>query len=161
MKNLTYRIAMILAIICVSSVSAFAQQVKGTVKDASGSPVIGAAVVVEGTTVGTSTGTDGSFTIAAREGQSLEVSYIGYISQLVLVEGGRTLYEIVLEEDTQDIDEVVVVGYGTQKKSVVTAAISSITADDLKAQSNNRIESVLQGMTSGVTVTAPRSRRCG
>ena len=155
MKNLTYRIAMILAIICVGSVSAFAQQVKGTVKDASGSPVIGAAVVVEGTTVGTSTGTDGSFTIAAREGQSLEVSYIGYISQLVLVEGGRTLYEIVLEEDTQDIDEVVVVGYGTQKKSVVTAAISSITADDLKAQSNNRIESVLQGMTSGVTVTAP------
>ena len=155
MKNLTYRIALILAILCAGSVSAFAQQVKGTVNDAAGSPIIGAAVVVEGTTVGTTTATDGSFTINATEGQSLVVSYIGYISQTVAVGGGRTAYNIVLEEDTQNIDEIVVVGYGTQKKSVVTAAISSITADDLKAQSNNRIESVLQGMTSGVTVTAP------
>ena len=155
MKNLTYRIAMILAIMCVGSVSAFAQQVKGTVKDTAGSPIIGAAVVVEGTTVGTSTATDGSFTINASEGESLVVSYIGYLSKTVVVSGAQTVYDIVLEEDTQNIDEVVVVGYGTQKKSVVTAAISSITADDLKAQSNNRIESVLQGMTSGVTVTAP------
>lgn len=155
MKNLTYRIALILAILCAGSVSAFAQQVKGTVNDAAGSPIIGAAVVVEGTTVGTTTATDGSFTINATEGQSLVVSYIGYIPQTVAVGGGRTVYDIVLEEDTQNIDEIVVVGYGTQKKSVVTAAISSITADDLKAQANNRIESVLQGMTSGVTVTAP------
>ena len=155
MKNLTYRIALILAILCAGSVSAFAQQVKGTVNDAAGSPIIGAAVVVEGTTVGTTTATDGSFTINANEGQSLVVSYIGYIPQTVAVAGGKTVYDIVLEEDTQNIDEIVVVGYGTQKKSVVTAAISSITADDLKAQSNNRIESVLQGMTSGVTVTAP------
>ena len=154
MKNLTYRIALILAIMCVGSASAFAQQVKGTVSDTAGSPVIGAAVVVEGTTIGTSTAVDGTFTINATEGQSLVVSYIGYLTQTVVVSGGKTVYDIVLEEDTQDIDEIVVVGYGTQKKSVVTAAISSITADDLKAQSNNRIENVLQGMTSGVTVTS-------
>ena len=154
MKNLTYKLALILAIMCLGSAQAFAQQVKGTVNDTAGNPIIGAAVVVEGTTVGTTTATDGSFTINATDGQSLVVSYIGYLPQTVVV-GGRTLYEIVLEEDTQNIDEIVVVGYGTQKKSVVTAAISSITADDLKAQSNNRIEHVLQGMTTGVTVTAP------
>ena len=155
MKNLTYRIALILAILCVGSVSAFAQQVKGTVKDAAGSPIIGAAVIVEGTTVGTSTDVGGNFVIAADDGQNLVVSYIGYLSQTIAVVGGKTVYDVVLELDAQDIDEVVVVGYGTQKKSVVTAAISSITADDLKAQSSTRLESVLQGMTSGVTVTSP------
>ena len=155
MKNLTYRIALILAILCVGSVSAFAQQVKGTVKDAAGSPIIGAAVIVEGTTVGTSTDVGGNFVIKADDGQNLVVSYIGYLPQTIAVVGGKTVYDVVLELDAQDIDEVVVVGYGTQKKSVVTAAISSITADDLKAQSSTRLESVLQGMTSGVTVTSP------
>ena len=104
MKNLTYRIALILAIMCVGSASAFAQQVKGTVSDTAGSPVIGAAVVVEGTTIGTSTAVDGTFTINATEGQSLVVSYIGYLTQTVVVSGGKTVYDIVLEEDTQDID---------------------------------------------------------
>ena len=108
MKNLTYRIAMILAILCVGSASAFAQQVKGTVKDSAGSPIIGAAVVVEGTTVGTTTAADGSFTINATDGQSLVVSYIGYLDKKVAVERGRTEYAIVLEEDAQDIDEGVV-----------------------------------------------------
>ena len=89
MKNLTYKIALILAIVCMGTASAFAQQVKGTVKDAAGTPVVGAAVVVEGTTVGTTTATDGSFTINATEGQSLVVSYIGYIPQTVAVGGGK------------------------------------------------------------------------
>ncbi len=155
MKNLTLKIAMILAIVCVSSVSAFAQQVKGTVKDVAGSPIVGAAVIVDGTTVGTSTGVDGSFTLKASQGQTLVVSYIGYQHQSAVVVGGKTVYDFVLEEDAQTFEEIVVVGYGVQKKSVVTAAISSITSDDLKAQSNTRLESVLQGMTSGVTVTAP------
>ena len=89
MKNLTHRIALIIAIICVSSVSAFAQQVKGTVKDAAGSPIIGAAVVVDGTTVGTSTDSSGSFVIAAREGQTLVVSFIGYTTETISVGGGK------------------------------------------------------------------------
>lgn len=153
MKNLT-KIALILAIICVSTASAFAQQVKGTVKDKAGEPVVGATVIIDGTSIGTTTALDGSFAINAKEGSVLVVSYIGYATQNVAVEG-KTFFDILLEEDIQGLDEVVVVGYGTQKKSVVTAAISSITSDDLKAQSNTRIESVLQGMTSGVTVTAP------
>lgn len=155
MKNLTYRIALILAIICVGSASAYAQQVKGTVKDTEGTPIIGAAVVVEGTTVGATTDIDGSFIINAVEGQALEVSYIGYVTKIVPIGSGKTVYDIVLEVDTQNIDEIVVVGYGVQKKSVVTASISSITADDLKAKANDRIQSVLQGMSSGVTVITP------
>ena len=63
--------------------------------------------------------------------------------------------DIILEEDTEMLDDVVVVGYGVQNKSVVTAAISSITSDDLKAQSNTRVDNLLQGMTSGVVVTSP------
>ena len=154
MKNLTYRIALVLAIICVGSVQAFAQQVKGTVKDAAGNPVVGASVVVEGTTVGVSTGLDGDFTIAAVEGDTLAVSFIGYLSQSVAVTAGRTVFEIVLEEDVESMEEIVVVGYGVQKKSVVTAAISSVTAEDLEATSSTRIDNLLQGMTSGVVVTA-------
>lgn len=91
MKNLTHRIALIIAIICVSSVSAFAQQVKGTVKDAAGAPIIGAAVVVEGTTVGTSTDASGSFIIAAADGQTLVVSFIGYVPQRIVVGGGKNI----------------------------------------------------------------------
>lgn len=87
MKNLTYKLALILAIMCLGSAQAFAQQVKGTVNDTAGNPIIGAAVVVEGTTVGTTTATDGSFTINATDGQSLVVSYIGYLPQTVVVGG--------------------------------------------------------------------------
>ncbi len=155
MKNLTYRIALILMILGVSSASAFAQQVKGTVKDAAGEPVIGASVIVDGTTNGVTTNIDGSFELQAPEGAQLVVSFVGYESQNIAVEGGRTFYEVVLKEDTQRIDDVVVVGYGVQKKSVVSAAISSITADKLKAQSQTRVDNLLQGMTSGVTVISP------
>ncbi len=156
MKTLTFKLALIFLIIA-SAGSAFAQSqpVSGTVKDTSGEPILGAAVVVEGTTLGATTDVDGRFQLNVPDVENavLTVSYIGYASQQIALGGGKTVYEIVLEEDTASIDEIVVVGYGTQKKSVVTAAISSITADKLKSQSQTRIDNVLQGMTSGVTVT--------
>ena len=157
MKTLTFKIALIFAIIA-SSGSAYAQtqQVKGTVKDSAGLPIIGAAVTVEGTSLGVLSGIDGSFAIDAADGAVLAASYLGYEPQRITVGGGRTEYEFILKEDTAAIDEIVVVGYGTQKKSVVTAAISSITADKLKNQSQTRIDNVLQGMTSGVTERRPR-----
>lgn len=105
MKNLT-KIALILAIICVSTVSAFAQQVKGTVKDKAGEPVVGATVIIDGTSIGTTTALDGSFAINAKEGSVLVVSYIGYTTQNVAVEG-KTFFDILLEEDIQGLDEVV------------------------------------------------------
>ena len=153
MKHLTHRIALIFAIMGLSCATAFAQQVKGTVVDASGQPVIGAAVLVEGTSIGTTVDMDGTFTFseALPSDAVLTVSSIGYKTVKVPVGAGNLT--IVLEEDSQMLDDVVVVGYGVQKKSVVTAAISSITADDLKAQSNTRVDNLLQGMTSGVTVT--------
>ena len=131
MKHLTYRIALIFAIMGLSCANAFAQQVKGTVKDASGEPVIGAAVIVEGTSIGTTADFDGNFVIdkAVPSDAVLVVSSIGYRTARVPVNGSL---DIVLEEDTEMLDDVVVVGYGVQKKSVVTAAISSITSDDLK-----------------------------
>ena len=152
MKHLTYRIALIFAIMGLSCASAFAQQVKGTVKDASGEPVIGAAVIVEGTSNGTTVDLDGNFALSGNipSDAVLVVSSIGYRTARVPVGGNL---DIILEEDSTMLEETVVVGYGVQKKSVVTAAISSITSEDLKAQSQTRVDNLLQGMTSGVTVT--------
>ena len=153
MKHLTYRIALIFAIMGLSCANAFAQQVKGTVKDAFGEPVIGAAVIVEGTSIGTTADFDGNFAIAQAVPSDavLVVSSIGYKTARVPVTGSL---DIILEEDTEMLDDVVVVGYGVQKKSVVTAAISSITSDDLKKTAHTRVDNLLQGMTSGVTVTS-------
>ncbi len=155
MKHLTYRIALIFAIMGLSCASAFAQQVKGTVMDPYGLPVIGAAVMVEGTSIGTTVDLDGNFVIpnAVPADAVLVVSSIGYKTARIPVGGGNL--NIILEEDTEMLEETVVIGYGVQKKSVVTAAISSITSDDLKSQSQTRIDNLLQGMTSGVTVTSP------
>jgi TonB-linked SusC/RagA family outer membrane protein len=155
MKNLTFKIVLIFAIMAMAG-SAYAQnrQVTGTVKDTTGAPVIGASIAVEGTSLGTTSNIDGSFAINVPQGDAtLVVSFLGYRTQRISTGGGRTVFDVVLEEDTTDIDEIVVVGYGVQKKSVVTASISSITAENLKTQSNTRIDNVLQGMTSGVTIT--------
>ena len=153
MKNLFQKMTMILAILGLSAGIAFAQQVKGTVTSTSGEPLIGAAVMVAGTSTGTTTDLDGNFVLpSVSSDATLSVQMIGYVTKDVPVNGQATI-NIVLEEDSQLLDDVVVVGYGVQKKSVVTAAISSITSDALKRQSNTRVDNVLQGMTSGVTVT--------
>ena len=153
MKHLTRKLIMVFVTMVLGCASAFAQQVKGTVVDGSGYPVIGAAVIVEGTSIGTTVDMDGAFAFnqAVPSDAILVVSSIGYKPARV-PDGGGNL-NIVLEEDTEMIEETVVIGYGVQKKSVVTAAISSITSDDLKSQSNTRVDNLLQGMTSGVTVT--------
>ena len=153
MKHLTRKLIMVFVTMVLGCASAFAQQVKGTVVDGSGYPVIGAAVIVEGTSIGTTVDLDGAFAFnqAVPSDAILVVSSIGYKTARIPVGGGNL--NIVLEEDTQMLEETVVIGYGVQKKSVVTAAISSITSDDLKSQSNTRVDNLLQGMTSGVTVT--------
>jgi len=137
-----------------TSNEAVAQQknVTGTVVSASDNlPVIGASVIVEGTTNGTITGVDGKFTLQVSSGDVLQISFIGFKMQTITVSAQNT-YNIVLHEDVTDIDEVVVVGYGIQKKSVVTAAISSIEAEKLNSISNGRVESALQGKVSGISV---------
>ena len=119
---------LMVALMVVSSMLTFAQgRVSGTVADASGEPVIGASVVVKGTGNGTVTDFDGRFTIAnVPASGSLEISYIGFKTQTVTL-GGKAQLSITLQEDRQLLDEVVVVGYGVQKKSDVTGAMASVT----------------------------------
>ena len=126
--------------------------VKGVVLDNARQPIIGAFVVEQGTNNGTITGVDGDFSLQVANGAVLEVSFLGYVAQTVVATPDRTL-EIILKDDTQMLEETVVIGYGVQKKSVVTASISSVTSDDLKVQSQTRVDNMLQGMTSGVQVT--------
>ena len=129
------------------------KQITGTVVDASGIPVIGANVMVKGTTNGTITDMDGKFTLEVPEGAVLEVSYIGYLSQSVPVTG-KNSFSISLKEDTQKLEEVVVVGYGIQKKVNLTGAVSTINNDELVNRPVTNVSSAIQGLTPGVTVTS-------
>ena len=130
-------------------------QVKGIVVSGSDNePLPGVNVAVKGnTSTGTITGLDGDFTLSVPSDAVLSVSYIGFKTQEVPVKGQRNL-RIVLQEDSETLDEVVVVGYGVQKKSVVTASIARVSADDLGATAPVRMDNALKGMASGVTVTS-------
>ena len=135
----------------------FSQQiaVKGTVRSAADNkPLPGATVVVKGTSTGTLTDADGKFTINAKPDQMLVFSFIGMESQEVTVTAATKTVDIVLAELTAKIEEVVVVGYGTQKKSNVTGAISSVKAADILDMPTPRIEDALKGRTSGVTIAS-------
>ena len=138
----------------LASVYAQNMQVKGTVVSGSDNePLPGVNVVVKGnTSIGTITGLDGDFTLAVPADAILSISYIGFKPQEVAVKGQHNL-KVVLQEDTETLDEVVVVGYGVQKKSVVTAAISRVTADELNAAKPSRVEDALKGKVSGVQIT--------
>ena len=136
------------------SLVAMAQGVtfKGRVLDAGNQPIVGAFIVEQGTSNGAMSDVDGAFSLRVTRGAVVEVSCLGYESKQFTVNADQTL-DVVLQDDTQMLEETVVIGYGVQKKSVVTAAISSVTSDDLKVQSQTRVDNMLQGMTSGVQVT--------
>jgi len=140
-----------------SSTSAITQQavtVQGSVKDAAGEAIIGASVVVEGTTNGMITDVNGNFSIQASVGQNLVISYIGYETQAVKVSRANQQINIVLKESAELIDEVVVVAYGTQKKANLTGAVSSVKVNDIKDIPVSNTSSLLQGRMSGVTVSS-------
>ena len=128
--------------------------VTGKVTSEAGEPLIGASVALKGTTVGAITDVEGNYSIVVPdEGGVLIVSYIGYLSQEVPV-NGRSTINIKLQADAKTLEEVVVIGYGVQKKSVVTGAISSVKTEDLENQQITRVEQAIQGRTSGVTVAS-------
>ena len=104
--------------------------VTGIVKDSSGEAIIGASVIVTGTTNGTVTDFDGNFTLKANQGDELTISYIGYVNQTVKVSGSGP-FTIILKEDNEILEEVVVVGYGTQKKANLTGSVSSVDSKDV------------------------------
>lgn len=119
--------------------------VKGVVLDAAGIPVIGANVVIKGTTTGTITDMDGNFVLSAPENAMLEISYIGYLPQTVRVMSGKDL-KVRLKEDSKSLDELVVVGYGTQKKVNLTGAVTSLDAETLENRPITNSTQALQGM---------------
>lgn len=127
------------------------QTVSGVVVDASGVSIPGANIVVQGTTTGAVTDFDGNFSIAASSGDVLEVSFIGYVTQSISVTNQSNL-RVVLEEDAENLDEVVVIGYGTARKSDLTGAVSKVTSKSFENQPMVRVEDALQGRAAGVTV---------
>ena len=144
----------IFAVLAVAAV-AFAQnrQVSGTVKDSAGQAVIGATVVIEGSHVGATTGADGSFRLEAPANSNLVVSFIGYETQTVAL-GTRTAIEIVLQDDTQSIDDVVVVAYGTSSKEAVTGSVTMVKSDVIEQRTTSDVTSALEGASAGVQVSS-------
>ena len=130
-------------------------QIKGTVVSGTDNePLPGVNVVVKGnTSTGTITDFNGTFTLSAPADAILSISYIGFKSQEIAVKGHKDI-KIVLQEDSETLDDVVVVGYGVQKKSVVTASIAKVSADDLASTAPVRMDNALKGLASGVTVTS-------
>lgn len=125
--------------------------IKGVVKDSNGEPLLGVNVIVKGTTIGSVTDIDGNFSFEAPAGSTLVISYIGFKSEEIKVKGNAPL-NIILKEDSEALDEVVVVGYGVQKKSDVTGALSSVKGEDLTKLSISRTDQALQGQMAGVMV---------
>ena len=125
--------------------------INGIIADNNGEPVIGANVVEKGTTNGVITDIDGNFSISVAENAILQVSYIGYVSQEAKV-GNQTYVSILLQEDTQTLEEVVVVGYGTQKKANLSGAVEAVSAKRLESRSTNNVGLALQGIVPSLTI---------
>jgi len=159
MKNIIHHIyACILTGLLFISGEAFAQNsitVKGTVKDSNGEPVIGSTVMVDGSNTGVVTDKEGKYSITFRpkagKASKLVFSSISYVTQSVEV-GNRTVIDIVLEEDSKQLDEVIVVGYGAMRKSDITGSVTSVKIDENRASQVSSIDQLLQGQAAGVQV---------
>lgn len=145
---------LILMMFVLASVATFAQKVSGVVTSSTdGEPMPGVAIMVKGTSTGVVTDIDGNYSINVPADGTLIFSFIGFSTQEIVV-GNQTTIDVVLEEETAMLEDLVVVGYGVQKKSVVTAAIAKVSADDLTLSAPMRVDNALKGLASGVTVTS-------
>ncbi len=141
-----------LLLLWVSTVYSQSRAVTGTVTDESNSPMPGVNVIIKGTTVGTTTDVNGNFTLQANSGDVIVVSFIGYTPQEVVV-GNQTRIDFRLQEDVATLQEVVVVGYGVQKRSDLTGAISSVSGEDVRQSISTSFDQALQGRVAGVQIT--------
>lgn len=130
-----------------------AKTVTGTVTDVSGEPIIGTNIRIKGTTTGTITDIDGNFSIEAKPQSVIEVSYIGYLTQETVINNQKSI-RFLLKEDTKTLDEVVVIGYGVQKKADLTGSVANINTEKLNTQSNANIGQALQGKIAGVDIVS-------
>lgn len=154
MKN--FRLKLVLTLLLVGGgISVSAQNIKGVVKDSSGYPVIGAAVMVEGSTLGASTDVDGAWelNIPNAASQTLEISFIGMKTQRVAV-GSRTFIEVTLEDENTTLDDVVVVGYATVRRRDVVGSVSSVNSEALTQMPVASVTEAMSGRMAGVSVTA-------
>ena len=143
---------MALFLLCLFPLGAMAQSlVKGTVKDVAGEPIIGASVKVQGAKTDAITDFNGDFSVQADNNATLVISYIGYTTETVKV-NGRNNIQVTLNEDAQTLNDVVVIGYGVQKKSDLTGSVAQVKAGDLKHRSTTDAAAALQGKAAGVQI---------
>lgn len=157
--NLNLRSLALIFILCFIPICTFAQDISvtGTVKDSSGEPIIGASVIQKGTTNGIISDLDGNFTIKVHTYSTLVVSYIGYKTQEVAV-NKRSNIQIVLTEDSKALEEIVVIGYGTARRSDVTGSIASVNSEKLNEVPSTNITYALQNRVAGVDMTQTSSQ---
>ncbi len=142
---------LLLSVLCLFTALAQAQTVKGIVRDQNGEAIIGATVKVLGSRGGTVTDNKGQYSIDAPSGSILSVSYVGYLTKQIRLRGENSV-DVVLMEDNTTLNDIVVIGYGTQKKSDLTGAVASVKAEELKGLSTTDAGAALQGKASGVQV---------
>lgn len=148
-SNLLRMLTLLLFALCTTTVFAQQKNIRGTVIDASGDPLIGVNVSVKGTTIGIITDMDGKYQLEVPANATLVFSYIGYQTQEIAV-GTQSSINVTLKEDTQKLDEVVVVGYGVQKKVTVTGAVASVSGEELKASPTTNLSNGMVGRMPGV-----------
>lgn len=153
MKN-NYTKLVLTLFLALVSMGVFAQQrtITGQVTDANGLPLPGATVAVTGTTVGTLTDAEGRYSISAPANATLQFSFVGYDSQQIIM-GTQSTLNVILIESSQALDEVVVIGYGTVKRSNLTGSVSSVTPAQIANRSFSNVGQILQGQAAGVDVT--------
>jgi TonB-linked SusC/RagA family outer membrane protein len=153
------RNCLIMVFVSILNFVAFAQesQISGKISDSAGDGLPGASILIKGTNKGTTTDANGNFKLASPANATLLISSIGYLNQEVNV-GGKSVINLSLETDTKALDEVVVVGYGTQKKSQMTGAISQVTAKQITEMPITNLGQALQGRTAGVDVSQSGSK---
>ncbi len=152
-----YLTSFLLFVFCTTALAQNTIAVSGTVTDESGAPIPGASIIVQNTTNGTTTDFDGNYAIEAASNATLEFRYLGFVTQTIAINGRSTL-NIQMAEDTQQLSEVVVIGYGTQNKESVTGSVVSIKGDNLNEVQSANFQQALQGRAAGVNISTTSSR---
>ncbi len=148
------KLTLLISFIFIAANMVLAQSaIKGKVTDKAGQPLVGVSVKVQGTSTGSVTDVNGNYTINTQPNATLIATYVGYATQTVSI-AGESVVNITMTEETTNLNDVVVVGYGTQKKSVLTGSVTRVTSRDLENQQVVRVDQALQGRTSGVAVVA-------
>ena len=151
------RAFLLLSVLCFSAVLAQAQTVKGVVRDQNGDAIIGATVKVLGGKGGTVTDSKGQYSIEAPNGSILSVSYIGFLTKQMRMRGENTV-DIVLMEDNTTLKDIVVIGYGTQRKESVTGSVANVSAEKLMENPSSNITQALQNRIAGVDMQQTNSQ---